>query len=225
MCGRNSLYATKNRLKNRYSASMERRWSKKYNIAPGDHQPVVTKDSTRSLELKQWKFVPSFVESEKERKKWMRKNIINARTETVRDRETFKQSFKKNKCLIPSTGFYEWKDEGKSRKTPYHVQPAEGDIFSFAGCYYNETYVVLTKPAQNPDMRELHRRVPVIIERNLEGKYLNNDLGAEELLDMQTQELDISQASTQVNDPNNDSREVLNPATTQSNLSDIVYRT
>jgi putative SOS response-associated peptidase YedK len=105
MRGRNSLYVSGKKLENRYVASQDIDWAKSYNIAPGDRQPVVKKNSPKSLERMKWNFIPHFTEGEDQRRKWRNRSIINARVESVLDKNTFKKSFKNRKCLIPSTGF------------------------------------------------------------------------------------------------------------------------
>jgi putative SOS response-associated peptidase YedK len=221
MCGRNSLYVSGKKLEERYNASLDIDWTKSYNIAPGNNQPVVKKNSPKTLETMKWNFIPHFTDSKQEKRKWRNRNIINARVESVQDKNTFKKSFQNRKCLIPSTGFYEWKDEGKPKKTPYHVKPSNGVIFSFAGFYNNETFVILTKKSENSDMAELHERTPVIIPKDKEEEYLDNIIEKEKLERLKASNLKIKQVSKKVNDPKYDSKDVLRLESKQSRLSNL----
>jgi len=221
MCGRNSLYVSKKRLEEIYNASLNRGWSKSYNIAPGNRQPIVKRNSPKTLETKKWNFIPHFTEDENDRRKWRNRNLINARVETVKDKNTFRKSFKKRKCLIPSTGFYEWKDEGKPNKTPYHIKPSNNTVFSFAGFYNEDTFIILTKDSENSKMEKLHDRTPVIIPEDKEEKYLDNELSRKDLENIKADNLEIEQVSRKLNDPDNDSKEVLRLDSRQSSLSNL----
>lgn len=221
MCGRNSLYVVSRELRKRYNASMSRDWKKRYNIAPENSQPVVTKNSPKNLEIMEWSFIPGFADSEQEKRKWRNRSVINARVETVQDKGMFKKAFRENKCLIPSTGFYEWKDEGKPKKTPYHIKPGNKRIFSFAGFYNNGTFIILTKESDNSDMADIHDRTPVILDEEQEEMYLDGDLSRDELENVEVSDLSIEQVSRKVNDPDNDSKSVLRLESRQSSLSNM----
>ena len=65
---------------------------------------------------------------------WAKRLIINARSETVSKKETFKEAFATNRCLVPCTGWYEWRDEEGAGKTKYLLTHSSGDIpFFMAG--------------------------------------------------------------------------------------------
>ncbi|MBY6293867.1 hypothetical protein GLU60_00555 [Nanohaloarchaea archaeon H01] len=219
MCGRNSLYVHKKKLKQRYNASFDNVYKKSYNIAPGNNQPTVTKNSPKTLQPMKWDFIPHFAKTGDKKRKWRNRNLINARVETVLDKNTFKKSFQQRKCLIPSTGFYEWKDEGRPNKTPYHIKPSDRKIFSFAGFYNDNTFIILTKDSENQDMREVHDRIPVILSKQEEEDYLDGELSREHLEDKVVSEIEIEQASTDVNDPDNDNPEILERNSRQTRLN------
>jgi putative SOS response-associated peptidase YedK len=95
---------------------------------------------------------------------------INARSETAADKPTFRAAFKKRHCLVPASGFYEWKKEGK-KKLPLLFKPRSG-LFGFAGLWETwhdgalkmETFTILTTDA-NELVRNVHDRMPVILDR------------------------------------------------------------
>ena len=99
-----------------------------------------------------------------------RVKAINARAETVADKPTFRAAFKARRCLIPASGYYERKHEGKA-KQPYFIHPPHG-LFAFAGLWdvwakgpaAVESCSIITTTA-NEATRHLHERMPVILDR------------------------------------------------------------
>jgi putative SOS response-associated peptidase YedK len=164
-------------------------------------------------------FYPHFAETGDEKRKWRNRNIINARIETVNDKDTFRKSFQERKCLVPSTGFYEWKDEGRLNKTPYHIKPSNRKVFSLAGFYNDYTFIILTKDSQNKDMKQIHDRTPVILPTNREDQYLDNEVGRQGLEDLEASNIETRQVSKKVNNPENSSEEILKLESRQSRLS------
>jgi putative SOS response-associated peptidase YedK len=219
MCGRNSLYVYKKKLRQRYNASFDNNWEKSYNIAPRNNQPIVTKNSPKRLHPMKWGFIPPFAETDDEKRKWRNRNIINARIETVDEKNTFRESFQKRKCLVPSTGFYEWKDQGRPNKTPYHIKPSDRKVFSFAGFYNDDTFIILTKDSENQDMKQIHNRTPVILSKEKEEEYLDGELSREHLEDKVVSDIQIKQVSTDVNDPDNDNPKILERNSRQTRLN------
>jgi len=217
MCGRNSLYVNDKKLRERYNASMSQSWTKNYNISPGNAQPTVTKNSPKTIDIKTWSLVPGFVDESEERK-WRSKSLINARVETVEDKGMFKKAFRENKCLLPSTGFYEWKEEGKTSKTPYHIKPENKQVFSFAGFYNDRTFIILTKDSENSKMKDIHDRTPVILSREEEEDYLDGEVNRKALEEKVIEGIETEQVSRKVNDPSNNSPEVLDLESRQTRL-------
>lgn len=96
--------------------------------------------------------------------------MINARAETVEEKPSFRAAFKRRRCIVPASGFYEWmKKEGG--KQPYYITAADGDLLGFAGLWENwsgpngeelESCTILTTAA-NDDVSRLHDRMPVIL--------------------------------------------------------------
>src|SRR5258708_26808455 len=102
----------------------------RFNIAPTD--PILAvrfdpKSGQRSLDALRWGLVPHFAKDLS-----MGARFINARAETVATLPAFRDAFKRHRCLIPASGFYEWRKDGKT-KTPYAIVPTDGPLFAFAG--------------------------------------------------------------------------------------------
>jgi len=138
-----------------------------FNIAPGrDILSVhLDKDSGETcLTSMRWGLVPSWAKDPA-----IGNKLINARSETVREKPAFRDSFQKRRCLIPADGFYEWKANGKHRQA-FHIHMKDRSCFAFAGLWtswQHETTrldsctILTTRP--NDLMASIHHRMPVII--------------------------------------------------------------
>jgi len=100
--------------------------------------------------------------------------IFNARQESVLQKPMFKDSILHRRCIIPAAGYYEW----NSKKDKYLFTPTEDNILLFAGLYKQEgdsgRYVILTT-SPNESTREVHDRMPVMIQRNEMDEWLKED--------------------------------------------------
>jgi putative SOS response-associated peptidase YedK len=117
------------------------------------------------------------------------KLLINGRCETIFERPMFKGSMESRRCLIPANKFYEWKDRKK-----YSIGVEDTPIFSLGGIVkrfllkdgsVQDRYIILTTEA-NDTMKELHHRMPLIIDRTLEGEFLNPKASRDDLKAMLT---------------------------------------
>jgi putative SOS response-associated peptidase YedK len=137
----------------------------RYNVAPSQTVPVVRPAASgRELVAMRWGIVPA----------WNRGSsmlLINARSETAATKPTFKKALQQRRCLIPATGFYEWRKEGR-QKQPYLFRLADGGLFAFAGLWEigrdkdgkeAEACAILTTEA-NELVRPAHDRMPVILD-------------------------------------------------------------
>lgn len=97
---------------------------------------------------------------------WSKKLLINAQAETAATKKTFKTAFSANRCLVPCTGWYEWRDEGGARKQKYSFTHVDGIPFLMAGIWFEHEVmpqlVTLTTHPNQP-CAEIHNRMPVLI--------------------------------------------------------------
>lgn len=114
--------------------------------------------------------------------------LINARAETILQKNTFKKAFQKKRCLVPATSFFEWKKEG-GIKEKYRISVKEQTIFSIAGIceFFTDKdgqeklmYSIITTDA-NAQMQDIHDRMPVILRPEQETDYLNHELEPEKV--------------------------------------------
>jgi len=178
MCGR--FYIPEKELDDfaRLVSEVEQHLLKKHGeIYPGDTVPIIT---------------PNNGETEVHAVKWGfpsphgKKLIINARSETASEKPMFRAPFQKRRCLVPATGFYEWKAVGN--KKIKHFITIDNKLFYMAGLYWffrdsnNENavfpaFTILTTDA-NDKMQSIHNRMPVIIDQDDMEKWLfSNDTG------------------------------------------------
>jgi len=168
MCGRYSLVPKADFAERFGVENLQLDLEPRYNIAPTQTTPVITRNSPNRAEEMRWGLVPFWAKDPS-----IGNKMINARAETIAEKASFKWSFKKKRCLIPANGFYEWKKEGKT-KQPYLIHRQDGKPFAFAGLWSTwvdkehggvplETFTILTTDP-NDLMRPLHNRMPVIVD-------------------------------------------------------------
>lgn len=158
--------------------------------------PIVTAGKPNELKLFHWGLVPFWVKDEASGMK-LRVQTLNCISEEMYDKPSFKDAAKNGqRCLIPCTGFMEWKwlDEKGKTKIPHYIGLKDQQVFSLAGLYsrwknketeqYYYSYTVLTTTA-NPLMSEIHnskKRMPVILAREYEKDWLNPNLTKDDVL-------------------------------------------
>ena len=168
-----------------------------------------------------WGLVPSWAKDPK-----IGNRMINARSETVTEKPSFRTSFKRRRCLIPADGFYEWKREGKAKK-PMLITANPGGLFAFAGLWetwkqpdgsWLLTCAIITTSA-NEFMKSIHDRMPVILPREAEASWLDPEeqdtaMLSELLLPYDSDRMEGYEVSTLVNSPRNNFPEVIEPVAT-----------
>jgi len=190
----------------------------RYNIAPGQMVPVIISQSPNQVMLMRWGLIPHWAKDQKTAYK-----MINARVETLAQRPAFRSLVAANRCLVAASGYYEWKGDGRD-KTPYYIHPNAQAYIAFAGLYdvwakpdgeALYTFTIITKDASE-FMAHLHNRMPVILERELEDAWLDQEVtSAKEVLDILARSsglpLDAYPVSRMVNKPSVDCQELIRP--------------
>lgn len=154
-------------------------YTPRQNICPTQRAPVVraTAEGTRTLAHLRWGLIPRWSKGP-DTATVLRggARLINARAETAPTLNSFRDAVRRRRCLVPATGFYEWRSEpgpgGKVVKQPFSITPAEGVFLAMGGLWERwqppeggpevETFTILTCEA-NDDVRALHDRMPVVI--------------------------------------------------------------
>ncbi len=229
MCGRFVQTANKDELEEAYNVALPDNaiLKPRYNLAPGQPAAVITAGkSGPCVEFCVWGLVPSWAKDQK-----MGYKMINARSESVWEKPSFRNPLRYRRCLVPANGFYEWKaTPGEKRKTPYLFTLKDRPLFSFAGLWevWNDrdggelyTFTILTRAA-NTFMKPYHARMPLILQKEQEGDWLNHAHYRPEELDPVLHagavELQAVPVSTRVNQVSNDDPECIRPAPEQREL-------
>jgi putative SOS response-associated peptidase YedK len=168
MCGRFTLHSSSEKIAEIFDLKSVGDIEPQYNIAPTQLVGAVlnsSKNDTREFNYFRWGLIPSWAKD-----KSIGAKLINARAETVADKPSFRNAFKRRRCLIVADGFYEWqKTEGK--KQPFYFRLKNDQPFAFAGLWEKwespsseeiNSCTILTTSA-NELLKPLHDRMPVIL--------------------------------------------------------------
>jgi putative SOS response-associated peptidase YedK len=196
----------------------------RYNIAPSQPVPIVKDAEARAVELYKWGLVPFWADDP-----MIGYKMINARSETAHEKPSFRAAFKYRRCLILADGFFEWHSaeyrSGKKSapKTPYLFKLNNDHPFTFAGLYEHwqspdggelHTTTILTCPPNNL-VSQYHNRMPVILNEEDRWAWLRPESDHNRLRDLlkpfPEEEMTCFAVSREVNSPENDRPEVLQP--------------
>lgn len=210
MCGRFTL-TEPDAIASHFQVEFDPVPSPRFNIAPSQPTAVIgfDKQGDRAFRLMQWGLVPSWAKGDNP------KRLINARSETAHEKASFRTAFSRRRCLIPATGFYEWRSQ-KEGKQPFYFHLPERKIFAFAGLWESWQDIrgctILTTEA-NEVLQPIHTRMPVILAPEDYDTWLNPESGTDELRSLLRPYPAASMAaypvSKLVNSPSNDVAECL----------------
>ena len=160
-------------------------FSPNYNLCPTQFSPILCfSDQQIGFKLMRWGLVPSWAKSVKDADKY---SMFNAKSEEIAEKRSYKAAYKSRRCIVPLTGFYEWKRES-AEKIPYAITLNDNKIMSLAGIWEhwqaeNETldsFTIITTSA-NTFMQDIHTRMPVILSSDSENIWMNPDSDVQEL--------------------------------------------
>ena len=167
MCGRYVIISSPEALRRLFAYAEQPNFPPRHNVAPTQPVPVVIlENGVRQFKLMRWGFLPSWV---KDPGKFAL--VINARSETVLEKPSFRNAVRRRRCLLPADGYYEWQ-ASSTRKRPFYIRRRDGQPVAFAGVAETWTgpngeevdTVAIVTAAAAPEMSTLHERVPVTIE-------------------------------------------------------------
>lgn len=192
-----------------------------YNIAPTTSQPIVRQSretGQREMILARWGLVPFFTKDLAESKGL---STINARAESIATAKTWRGPFKKRRCLIPASAFYEWPKEGKPPKQPYLFELANANLFAFADVWdawkdpqghWLQSFAIVTTEA-NELMARIHTRMPVILHPRDYDRWLDRTATEQLPLDLlrpfDSDAMEMREANQKVNNARNNGPEML----------------
>ncbi len=209
MCGRFSVISNNKNLSEHFKLVRSGDLLHSYNVSPSAEIPVVRLEPDgHTLTPMHWGLIPRWAKDFKIKP-------INAKAETLDIKPFFRTAFKKNRCLIPANGFYEWKRDG-NRKQPFYFTLKDREVMAFAGLWdqwehEGETLLsctIITTEA-NPVMKPVHDRMPVILDPDQYDVWLKD--GGKTLLQPYTGSMTSCPVSTAVNNPRHDGEELIAP--------------
>ena len=223
MCGRFTQTAPWEKVKKEFAAKTPEGnlFQPRYNIAPMQIVPVV-RDSANDREIStlKWGLVPSWSKDAE-----IGNRMINARAETLTEKPSFREAFAKRRCLIPTSGFYEWAKTDSGAKQPFYFYLKEIEVFAFAGLWEEwidkqtgealETCTIITTEA-NEVLKPVHDRMPVILKPEVYDDWLDEKMKDERkmeelLIPYPAGEMTSHAVSKSVNIPDSDSDELIRP--------------
>jgi len=224
MCGRYSFSTSKEKLREQFgSVETGQTLEINFNMAPTQRGYVITDESPGALQQFTWGLVPFWAKDRK-----IGSRLINARSETIADKPSFRNGVRKRRCWVLADSFYEWKRiDGK--KQPYRIFRPNGELLVMAGIWETwngeeeplQTYTIITT-SPNEEMAPIHDRMPVIFTEQdqqrtwLETPEINEAL--ELLRPAPDGSLEMYAISTKVNNVRNNGPELHEPLGEQGHL-------
>ncbi len=220
MCGRFALIPSKTSWFTRFRFDYPNNIKPMFNITPGMNVPVVKKDSVNQMK---WGLIPSWA---------IEPNIgykmINARAETLKEKSAYKKLIARNRCLVPISGFYEWKQK-KKKKQPYYIRLKNQEILALAGLFdiwknpegnLIESFTIITTEP-NALLAGIHNRMPAIIRKENDELWFNEKIMEYESLKsllrpFDSDDLEAYPVSKMVNSPKNDTPELIDKITAEN---------
>ena len=164
-------------------------FSPRYNIAPRQQAPVLIKQGKIEARMMRWGLIPAWAKEEGAQP-------INARSETLQEKPSFRRAFDGRRCLVPADGFFEWQKRGTG-KTPFRFVMKKGGLFCLAGLWEKwirpaqhdlfeeepkilETFTIITTEA-NAMVKAVHDRMPVILHPEHYGWWLDEGRKGEDV--------------------------------------------
>lgn len=221
MCGRFAFYSPHEAVTRLFGVEGAPDVEPRYNIAPTQFIATVrpADGGGRELAMLYWGLVPSWA-----KEKSIGARMINARSETLAEKPSFRAAYRRRRCLVLADGWYEWQRSG-AVKQPYYIGFASGEPFGMAGLWESwhdpasgeplESCCIVTAPAA-PELEFVHDRMPVIIPAAAHQAWLSGGAEVTDGLDALLAPwsrggLEARPVSRRVNDARNEGADLLTP--------------
>jgi putative SOS response-associated peptidase YedK len=221
MCGRYAVFAGKEKIQEAFGVTSDDSglFEPNFNATPGSLLPVVLlgKARVKRIGSLRWGLIPSWAEELS-----VGYSMINARSETLLEKPSFKKPFQRQRCIVPASGFYEWQTLGKT-KIPYYIRTLDQEVMGFAGLFDKWekdgqtvfSFTIITTNA-NDLLAPLHERMPVILRKKEYDDWLDplfDDLGMLQgmLRAYPTERMALYRVSEAVNSATNNGPELVRP--------------
>ena len=176
MCGRYTLAKPFKAIVTHFNVKASQLdFKERFNIAPSQTVPtIIQKDDERQVCALRWGLIPHWARDE-----LIGMKTINARSETIDEKPSFRDSFRSKRCLVPADGFIEWARKTKDN-TPQYINLKSNELFGMAGLWSEwrgkeesiQTFSIATTEA-NDLIGKVHHRMPVILNPENYSDWLN----------------------------------------------------
>lgn len=217
MCGRFAFYSPSEATAALFGVEASTPVEPRYNIAPTQFIASIRHDDDAQSELVmlRWGLVPFWAKDPS-----IGNRMINARAETVAEKPSFRNAYRKRRCLILADGFYEWRKEG-DKKTPYLISMADGAPFAFAGLWEHwqsketeeviQSATIITTAANNY-LSQIHHRMPVVVQPDNAARWLGGDMELIAEVSANSPKFRAWPVSREVNNARNENDGLIEPA-------------
>ena len=225
MCGRYELHSNPAAIALAFGLARPPEIAARYNIAPTDDVPIVRvgNDGERELVRMRWGLVPRWAKDPS-----IGSRMINARGETLADKQSFRTAYRRHRCLLPADGFYEWRPAAHgsaggepARRQPQRIGMADGSLFGLAGIYERwlseegeviDSCAIVTTDA-NALLMPIHDRMPVIVAPEHYARWLDpaNAEVADLIAPYPASAMTYHPVSTRVNSLHHDDASLIDP--------------
>jgi putative SOS response-associated peptidase YedK len=174
MCGRYEIHAHPEVVAMQFALAEAPEFKQSYNVCPGGEILIVRLDreGRRVARRNRWGLIPHWAKDPS-----IGNKLANARGESLLERPAFRDAFRRWRCLVPASGFYEWQAVS-GRKQPWHIRPTDAELFGLAGItaiWNGIRSVSLITTAANELMAPIHDRMPVIVAPEDYAAWLDAD--------------------------------------------------
>lgn len=179
MCGRFTLRASPEEVRETFGYAAQPNFPPRCNIAPTQPVAIVrSENAAPAFALVRWGLLPPWVKDIK-----AFPTLINARSEQATEKPAFRAAMRRRRCLVPADGFYEWQKTKTGKKQPYYIRRPDGGLFAFAGIWESwmdaegnelETAAILTTSA-NALLAPIHDRMPVVVRKGDRERWLDSE--------------------------------------------------
>ncbi len=198
MCFNYSINKDSDHIQDRFDAEFDKtdQFERIYHVSAFDAPPlpVINNKSPDKIKFFEWGLIPFWVKNSDQAED-IRTKTMNARSETLFEKPSFREPIRKRRCLVIMDGFFEWREVG-GRNFPHYIKMKDDSAFAVAGIWdaWNDkktedirnTYSVITTEA-NPLLEKIHnkkKRMPAILRRDDEKRWLSKDIGQDEIESM-----------------------------------------
>jgi len=209
MCGRFEANISKEKLIKKFGIDNWQldNYMPRFNVPPGTNAPIIRKaGGNRIANEALWGLIPSWSKDKK-----IAYHTFNARSETLAEKPSFRSAYKRKRCLVPASGYYEWQKLDKTNKQPFWIGRTDKESFAMAGLFEDwtdtetgeliESFTIITRPAFQ-EIGHIHDRMPVILPEEHYQGWLDCEL--DEFPTIEINKMDFYPIAKEVGSPMND---------------------